>query len=93
MNHDSRVSQAVQSIEDAMVALTRAICLLGLSEGKEIVQYAHGVVAESRRLLHQHGMDPPGPGITCPVAEAGWASSPIAVCALPALDLGGGLHR
>jgi hypothetical protein len=56
MNHDSRVDQAFQSIEDALVALTRASYLLGLSEGKEIIQYARGKVAESRRLLHEHAM-------------------------------------
>jgi hypothetical protein len=56
MNHGSRVDQADQSIEDALVALSRAVYLLGLSEGKEIVQHAAGVVAESRRLLHQHGL-------------------------------------
>ena len=42
----------------ALVALTHAICFLGLREDKEIVQHAHRVVAESRRLLHQHGMGP-----------------------------------
>jgi hypothetical protein len=87
MNH-SRVDQAVQSIEDAMMALTRAISLLGLSEGKEIVQHAHGVVAESRKLLHQHGMAPTRPG-----AEDGWASSPVAAHALVALALGGEPRR
>jgi hypothetical protein len=87
MNNDSRVDQAVQSIDDAMVALSRAIYLLGLSEGKEIVQHAHGVVAEFRRLQHQHGMAPPEPGITRP-GEADWASSPIATRVLAALDLG-----
>jgi len=35
-----RVDQADQSIEDALVALSRAIYLLGLSEGEEIVQDA-----------------------------------------------------
>jgi hypothetical protein len=54
MNYDNRADQAIQSVEDAMVALTRAIFLLRLSEGKELVQHAHGVVAESCRLLHQH---------------------------------------
>jgi hypothetical protein len=88
MNNDSRVDQAVQSIDDAMVALSRAIYLLGLSEGKEIVQHAHGVVAEFRRLQHQHGMAPPGPGITRTGNEAGWASSPVAARVLAALDMG-----
>jgi hypothetical protein len=81
MNNDSRVDQAVQSIDDAMVALSRAIYLLGLSEGKEIVQHAHGVVAEFRRLQHQQDTAPPGPRI------AGWASSPVAARVLAALDM------
>ncbi len=94
MNHGSRADQADQSIEDALVALSRAIYLLGFSEGKEIVQHAAGVVAESRRLLHQHGTTrPPGPPITRPGAEAGWTSSPVAERALVALDLGGELRR
>ena len=53
-----RVDQADQSIEDALVALSRAIYLLGLSEGKRSSSTRAGVVAESRRLLHQHGMAP-----------------------------------
>jgi hypothetical protein len=93
MNNDSRVDRAVQSIEDAMAALTRAICLLGFSDGKEIVQHAHGVVAQSRRLLHRHDTTPPGPGITRPGVEAGWASPPAAGRALAPLDLGGELRR
>jgi hypothetical protein len=88
MNHDSRVDQAVRSIEDAMVALTRAICLLGFSEGKEIVQNAHGVVAGSRTLLHQQGLATTRPG-----AEDGGASSPVAAHALVARALGGEPRR
>jgi hypothetical protein len=56
MNNGSRVDQAVQSIEEAMAALSRAIYLLGVSEGKEVIQHAHGVVADSRKLLHQHAL-------------------------------------
>jgi hypothetical protein len=89
MNHDSRVGRADQAIENAMMALTRAICLLGFSEGKEIVQRAHGMVAESRRLLHQHAMAP-----TRPVGvEAGWASSLDGGRALAVLDLAGELRQ
>jgi hypothetical protein len=87
MNNDSRVDQAVQSIDDAMVALSRAIYLLGLSEGKEIVQHAHGVVVEFRRLQHQQDTAPPGPRITPTGNEAGWASSPVAARVLAALDM------
>jgi hypothetical protein len=91
MNH-GRIDQADRSIEDALVALARAVYLLGFSEGKEIVQHAAGVVAESRRLLHQHGMGSPGQTITRPGVAADWAFSSAAGRALAALDLHGELR-
>ncbi len=73
MNNHSRIDQVDQAIEDALVALTRAVCLLGISEGKAIVQNAHLMVAESRRSLYQHEMAPPG--VTRPQVSAEWAAS------------------
>jgi hypothetical protein len=53
-NDNRRVEEAAQSIEDAMASLTRAICLLGFSEGKEVVQRAHLVVGDARRHIESH---------------------------------------
>ena len=36
------------------MALTRAVCLLGFSEGKEAVQRAHGLVCEAHQHIQQH---------------------------------------
>jgi hypothetical protein len=53
-NHDDRIEDAVQSLAEAMMALTRAVCLLGVAEGKEAVQRAHGLVRETRQYVQQH---------------------------------------
>jgi hypothetical protein len=93
MNH-GLIDQADRSIEDALVALARAVYLLGFSEGKDIVQHAAGVVAASRRLLHQHGMGSPDQTVTRPgvATDSDCAFSPVAGRALAARDLGGELR-
>jgi hypothetical protein len=53
-NHDDRIEDAVQSLADAMMALTRATCLLGFSEGKEAVQRAAGLVRETHQYIQKH---------------------------------------
>jgi hypothetical protein len=50
-NGDNRVEEAAQSIADAMVSLTHALCLLGFSEGKQVVQRAHGVVFDAHQYI------------------------------------------
>ncbi|MEA2777078.1 MAG: hypothetical protein QOF90_2484 [Acetobacteraceae bacterium] len=52
-NHDNRIEDAAQSIEDAMSALTRAVCLLGFSEGKEAVQRAQGLVRDTHQYIRE----------------------------------------
>jgi hypothetical protein len=79
----SRIDEADQLIEDALVALSQANYLLGIREGKMIVQDAHCTVVECRKLLHQQGIGPSG-GVDCAVP----AGTPPTMTALglPALD-------
>jgi hypothetical protein len=58
-NHDDRIEDAARSIADAMMALTRAACLLGFSEGKEAVQRAHGLVRDTQQYIQQHNQIEP----------------------------------
>lgn len=89
MRNHSRIDQADQAIEDALVALSRAVGLLGFGDGKEVVQDAHLAVVQARRLLHQDSV----PDITRPQASAGWASSSGGGRALAALALAGEPRR
>lgn len=43
-----RLQDADQALSDALGSLTRAICLLGASEGKVTVQLAHGLVHDTQ---------------------------------------------
>ena len=53
-NHDNRIEDAARSIANAMVALTHAVGLLGLSEGKEAVQLVHGLVRDTHQYIQRH---------------------------------------
>ena len=54
-NRDTqRLTAADQALSDALASLTRAVCLLGLSEGKVTVQLAHGLVRDTHRFIQRH---------------------------------------
>jgi hypothetical protein len=49
-----RLRDADQELSNALRALTRAICLLGASEGMATVQLAHGLVQNTQRYIQMH---------------------------------------
>jgi hypothetical protein len=49
-----RLQDADQALSDALGSLTRAICLLGASEGMATVQLAHGLVQNTQRYIQMH---------------------------------------